>query len=81
MKASREFIQDQLFRLKTSFPSHPIEFFGLLQERIEANNFTKEELTQAVNHCIDTFEYKNLTIASVIKKTLNERTEVYVIPD
>ena len=81
MKASREFIAEQMWRLRISFPSHPIDFFGLLQERIEANNFTEEELIQAVNHCIDTFEYKYLTIASVIKKTLNERPEVYVIPD
>lgn len=42
-------------------------FFDLLAERVIENDFTAKRLSDAVNHLIDNFNYKELNIADVIK--------------
>jgi len=51
------------------------EFFGILAERIEANNFTEKQLNDAINHVIDTFQYKELNIADIIR--FDRRIKLY----
>lgn len=65
------YIANQILRLSKAFPQQPMEFFKILLERIEDLEFTEQELTDAVNRCIDTFEYKNLTVAAVLKSKLD----------
>lgn len=71
MKADKKTIAIQLLRLKKAFPNQPQDFFDVLMERIEFYEFTEYELLMAVNTCIDTFEYKSLTVASVLKTKLD----------
>lgn len=54
-------------RLGAAFPKMQPVFFDLLAERIVENNFTSKRLSDAVNHLIDNFNYKELNISDVIK--------------
>lgn len=81
MKASNKTIALELLRLKRAFPNQDQGFFDLLMERILFHEFTPQELTKAVDNIIDTFEYKHLTIASIIKLKVNESKQTYIIPD
>ena len=71
----------QILRLKKAFPQQPMEFFDILLDRIESNQFTEKELFEAVNKCIDTFEYKNLTVAAIVKLKVNDAKQTYIIPE
>lgn len=42
-------------------------FFDLLSERLIENNFSGQRLKDAINHVIDNFQYKELTVADIIK--------------
>lgn len=53
-------------RLQTTFPSLPIGFYQILNERIVANGITNERLIKAVNHVIDTCHYPTPTVADII---------------
>lgn len=66
-----------MFRLSKAFPQQPIEFFDILLEVLLEMNLSENDLTDMINRCIRTFEYKNLTVAAVIK---NEK-QVYIIPE
>lgn len=79
MKADKKTIAIQLLRLKKAFPNQPQDFFDVLMERIEFYEFTTEELITAVNTCIDTFEYKSLTVASVLKTKLDSDTKPMIV--
>ena len=50
-------------------------FFDMLAERIVDNDFTEQRITDAVNHVIDNFQYKELNIADVIK--FDRRVKLY----
>ena len=39
----------------------------MLAERLIANGFTDERLTDAVNNVIDNFQYKELNISDIVK--------------
>ena len=80
MKADKTFIAKQIFRLSKAFPQQPLEFFDILLERIEDQQFTESELIQTINKCIDNFEYKNLTVAAIVKMKANEK-QTYIIPE
>lgn len=54
-------------KLQSAFPKQNKEFFNLLAERLIANGFTDERLTDAVNKVIDTFQYKELNISDIVK--------------
>ncbi|GAB6121111.1 hypothetical protein [Dysgonomonas termitidis] len=82
MKASSNYIANQILRLSKAFPQQPMEFFKILLERIEELEFTEQEITDTVNKCIDTFEYKNLTVATIVKlKAKENEKQVYIIPE
>lgn len=79
MKADKKTIAIQLLRLKKAFPSQPQDFFDVLMERIEFYEFTTDELSMAINACIDTFEYKSLTVASVLKTKLDSPNKPTIV--
>lgn len=62
-------------KLKVSFPKMSSEFFNVLAERIVANGFTNERLKDAVNHVLDNFQYKELTISDIVK--FDKRVKLY----
>jgi len=62
-------------KIKKSFPGLPIGFYQVFDERLKANNFTDERLTDAVNHVIDTCVYPQPTIAQFI--SFDKRIKVY----
>jgi hypothetical protein len=47
----------QIAKVKASFPKLPDTYFDILRERLEANGFTDERLTDAVNYVIDNFTF------------------------
>lgn len=62
-------------RLKASFPKMSNEFFNVLAERIVANGFSNERLKAAVNHILDNFQYKELTVSDIIR--FDKRVKLY----
>lgn len=70
--ASNLFIANQILRLKKAFPEQSANFFEILLDRIEHYQYTELELTEAINRVIDTFEYKNLTVAAIVKQKADE---------
>lgn len=74
--ADKEFIANQLLILRKAFPSQPATFFEVLRDRIIANKFTEKELEKAIHEVIDTFEYKSLTVAAIIKKRDEPETPI-----
>lgn len=66
-------------RVKKSFPTLPIEFFDVFDDRIKANRFTDDRLNDAVSYVIDTCVYPNPTIAQFI--SFDKRVKVYKYPE
>ena len=54
------------FLRETSLDELP-QFFNVLAERLIANGFTDQRLTDAVNNLIDNFKFKELNIADIVK--------------
>lgn len=54
-------------RLQSAFPKQSKEFFNVLAERLIANGFTDQRLTDAVNNAIDNFQYKELNISDIVR--------------
>ena len=61
--------------IKKSFPNLPVGFYDVLTDRLKANGFTDERLTDAVAHVIDTCHYPNPTIAQFI--SFDRKYKVY----
>lgn len=55
------------------------EFFDLLAERIVGQGFSDARLTDAVNHVIDNFQYKELNVSDVIG--FDKRVKYYTQPE
>jgi len=53
-------------KIKQAFPSLPLTFFEVFDERIHANGFSSQRLNDAVSHVIDTCVYPVPTIANFI---------------
>lgn len=75
---------ENIKKLQVVFARQPKEFFNVLTERIIANGFTDKRLTDAVNHVIDNFEYKELNVSDIIKfdkkvKLYNHSEATYMI--
>lgn len=60
-------IAKNMRKLQVAFPRQSKEFFNVLAERLIANGFTDKRLSDAVNHVIDTFQYKELNISDIVK--------------
>ena len=54
-------------KLQSAFPKQNKEFFNVLAERLIANGFTDNRLTDAVNNVIDNFQYKELNISDIVR--------------
>jgi len=62
-------------RLSISFPKMTKEFFVLLTEFVVKKEFTAKRLSDAVNHVIANFQYKELNISDIIK--FDRRVKLY----
>lgn len=51
------------------------EFFNLLAEQIDKSGFTSERLEYALNNLLNTFHYKQLTIADLM--SIDVKCKVY----
>jgi len=70
-------------RLSIAFPKMKGEFFILLTEFVVKEKFTAKRLSDAVNHVIANFQYKELNISDIIRfdkrVKLYTRNEVYQV--
>lgn len=62
-------------RLSIAFPKMTKEFFVLLTEFVIKHEFTAKRLSEAVNHVISNFQYKELNISDIIK--FDKRVKLY----
>ena len=65
-KATQEQLIRNIAKLEMAFPKMQRDFFKILLERIDANNFSNKRLENAVNYVIDRFQYKELNVADII---------------
>ena len=65
-KATQEQLTRNIAKLEMAFPKMQGEFFKILLERLDANNFSNKRLVNAVNYVIDKFQYKELNVADII---------------
>ena len=66
-------------KLQVAFPKQSKEFFNVLAERLIANGFTDSRLSDAVNHVIDNFQYKELNISDIVR--FDKKTKFYNYKD
>ena len=59
-------VAEGISRLQAAFPRMNKEFFSLLFERIDENQFTIKRLEDAINHVIDNFPYREINISDII---------------
>ena len=62
-------------RLSIAFPKMNKEFFVLLTEFVLKEKFTAKRLSDAVNHVIANFQYKELNISDIIR--FDRRVKLY----
>jgi hypothetical protein len=62
-------------KLHASFPRMESDFWSVLSERIEANGFTASRLKEAVEHVLDNFRYRELSIADITR--FDRRVKLY----
>lgn len=55
-----------MHKLSVAFPQMSQDFFNILAERIVRLNISSQRLEYAINRVLDTFTYKQLTIADVL---------------
>lgn len=72
--ASHQQIGASVAKLLVAFPSMSDEFFNLLAERIAKRGISSDRLEYAIDHVIDNFTYKHLTIADIM--SLDRKVEV-----
>ncbi len=58
--------QEQMVRLKLSFPELDNGWYEILRERVKAKGITNRQLIDAVNDLIDNFQYPKPTIANIL---------------
>ncbi len=69
----------QIEKLKFAFPDIQNGYIALLTERILEHKFTKKRLQDAVNFCIDNFQYKLPNISNII--SYDQKVKVYTYND
>ncbi|MDR0384528.1 MAG: hypothetical protein LBH60_00450 [Prevotellaceae bacterium] len=75
--ASPDEIVTAISRLKIAFPKMGIRFFAILSEFIIKHEFTGKRLTDAVDHVISDFQYKELNISDIIRFDRRKRLYTY----
>lgn len=68
-------VAKQMARLTACFPTMDNLFISVLSERIVSNGFSKNRLIDAVNHVLDNFKYKKLSVADII--TFDKKAKLY----
>lgn len=64
--ADDELILEGIKRLQVAFPNNDRSFYLLLAERVKQRKMTRTAWVNAVNTCIDTYQYARLTIQAVL---------------
>lgn len=59
-------ILEGIKRLQVAFPNNDRSFYLLLAERVKQRKMTRNAWVNAVNTCIDTYQYARLTIQAVL---------------
>ena len=77
-KATQEQLTRNIAKLEMAFPKMQRDFFKILLERIDANNFSNKRLENAVNYVIDKFQYKELNVADII--SWDKKINIYTHP-
>lgn len=72
--ASPQQIGASVAKLLVAFPSMSDEFFNLLAERIAKKGVSADRLEYAIEHVLDNFTYKHLTIADIM--SIDRKVEV-----
>jgi hypothetical protein len=72
--ASPQHIATSILKLSKAFPQMSKDFFNLLTERIAKRGISSERLEYAIEHVLDNFTYKTLTIADVM--SIDRKIEV-----
>lgn len=72
--ASFQQIGASVAKLTVAFPSMSDEFFDLLTECIAKKGISADRLEYAVNHVLDNFTYKTLTIADIM--SIDRKVEI-----
>ena len=72
--ATHQQIATSMAKLLVAFPNQSDAFFNLLAERIAKKGISAERLEYAIDHTLDTFTYKTLTIADIM--SIDRRVEV-----
>lgn len=67
-------IATSMAKLLVAFPNQSDAFFNLLAERIAKKGISAERLEYAIDHTLDNFTYKTLTIADIM--SIDRRVEV-----
>ena len=70
-------VEKAIARLTVAFPRMSPDFFVLLSEFVVKHEFTKERLSDAVNHVIANFQYKELNISDIIR--FDRRMKIYTM--
>lgn len=70
-------IRQSVHKLSVAFPQMSQDFFNLLVERIAKTNMSSQRLEYAVNKVLDTFTYKQLTIADILSLDVRCRVLSY----
>lgn len=70
-------IRQCVHKLSVAFPQMSQDFFNLLAERIAKTRMSAQRLEYAVNHVLDTFTYKQLTIADILSIDVRCRVLTY----
>lgn len=73
--ATPDEIAKSIKRLRAAFPKMGNGFFDVLYERLVKNGFTGQRLEDAVNHVIDSFQYKELNVADIV--SYDKRVRLY----
>lgn len=74
-KASDVQIANTVKKLAVAFPDMKPDFFNLLVEQIDKSGFTSQRLDYALNNLLNTFHYKQLTIADLM--SIDVKCKVY----
>ena len=74
-EATRDEVKTELKKLIAAFPVLTSDFIVLLIDRITSNKFTHARVTDAINHIIDTCQYKQPSIAEII--SYDKKIKVY----
>ncbi len=61
-----EVLVREMRRLRDAFPALPQPFFELLAQRVRDKRFSNSRFTDAVNHIIDTCQYPQPMLASIL---------------